>query len=115
MDALHTRAFRSDGAASMGMPLSCPTCDTPLDNVHLGGLRVDQDGDRVLVRRGEVATDIWPPGRLRGSRVVLALWCEAGHRFALAFQFHKGSTFVQTWDGPDFNPEEEYPEELWRD
>jgi hypothetical protein len=99
----------------MGVALTCPTCDTPLDNVHLGGLMVDQDGDRVFVRGGGVATNIWPPGRFRGSRVMTAFWCESGHRFALVFQFHKGSTFVQTVDGPDFNAEEECPVELWRD
>jgi hypothetical protein len=114
MDAVRTRAFR-DSAAGMGIALSCPTCDTPLDNVHMGGLRVDQDGDRVLIHRGGVATDVWPPGRLRGSRVVIAFWCEAEHRFALVFQFQKGATFVQTVDGSNFNPEEECPEELWRD
>jgi hypothetical protein len=46
---------------------------------------------------------------------VIAFWCEAGHWFALVFQFHKGATFVQTLDGSSFNPEEECPEELWRD
>jgi hypothetical protein len=69
----------------------------------------------VFVHGRGVATNIWPPGQFRGSRIMIALWCESGHRFALVFQFHKGSTFVQTLDGPNFNPEEECPEELCRD
>ena len=114
METLRTQALRGDGTG-MGLALTCPTCDTPLDNVHLGGLMVDQDGDRVFIHGGGVETDIWPPGRLRGSRVMIVFWCESGHRFALVFQFHKGSTFVQAADGPPFDPREEHPGELWRD
>lgn len=96
--------------------MMCPICDHPHTHVEEAGIAVVDDDytDRELItvnaETGEVRTHAEegavptedPPSR--GSRIVLKGWCEGGHKFAVVFSQHKGSTLVAVQDlGPAEN------------
>ena len=94
----------------------CPTCGAgTVDNLcHIELVQVRQGESITTISREKAAmverSD--KPGA-RGSRVGITLWCENGHRFEVAFQFHKGTTFVEVHQLED--PDLDTVQELWRD
>jgi hypothetical protein len=72
--------------------------------VNAGGSITIVDHNGTHMRSGEASG--------RGVRIVLGFACESGHRFEVAFQFHKGSTTIDprllSAAGGDFTT-------IWRD
>jgi hypothetical protein len=92
--------------------IRCPYCES--EHVHLGPVAV-VSGEAAVRVTGNCDVERIPWGeQRRGAAVTLAMFCEAGHRWATALNFHKGTTAVECQALDPFRPGDE-PEELWRD
>jgi hypothetical protein len=81
-----------------GSPLRCPVCGA--ESTHTVGAytRVGSDDGEAEVYRWTQAVGTTSERR---SALVVELRCEEQHRFGIAFQQHKGRTFVATESLPD--------------
>src|ERR1700736_5058503 len=68
----------------------CDVCDSP-HMLHIRAVRVNQLGNTVSIGPAGIEHfDDTAKTSARGSIVEIDFWCEAGHSFTAAFQFHKG-------------------------
>ena len=77
--------------------LLCPICGgTYVHPVAVACHPAGSPGGEVVVRANGVYLNPSNgiPGE-RGVRITLQFWCEEGHAFTYAFQFHKGQTFLE--------------------
>ena len=65
--------------------IECPSCND--DYCHYG--RISRKVEYSQSR---------PSDQGRGSRTIIRMCCESGHKFELHIQFHKGKTFL--WAKP---------------
>jgi hypothetical protein len=110
-----SRALIPTRPIASGLALVCPVCAH--DCVH------------------PIRVEVWPPGATRGVlsvaadgisldpsiepvgrgvRLVLDFLCEAGHAFSYAFQFHKGTTFIERRIGRTYSNPCATPATIWR-
>jgi hypothetical protein len=79
--------------------MRCPVCE--YQYTHLVSCTVDQLGEVTTVRGTGTTRHTRPSTPYRGSRIEIEAYCEAGHRFAIALRFHKGSVLVTTTELED--------------
>ena len=92
--------------------LCCPVCACPY--VHPAEVVVEQGQTRTVV--SNESTQVSATDRFlhaRGSLITLDFWCEFGHSFQYALEFHKGELQLRLDTKPLPNPDS--PGQLWRD
>lgn len=92
--------------------LCCPVCACPF--VHPAEVVVEQGRTRTAV--SNESTQVSATDRFlhaRGSLITLDFWCEYGHSFQYALEFHKGQLHLRLDTKPLPNPNS--PRQLWRD
>ena len=101
----------------IGQNIRCPSCDpsNPMNVcVHPAAVFVDRGGQTTLIRRDGVLEEALPKTEARGVVIEIRCFCETGHTFTLALQFHKGRTYVRVAD-LGFYDDDAVPRTLWRD
>ena len=86
--------------------LLCAVCG--YDYVHIERVDVDQgDAGFVVADRTCVVLEKKHDNKKwsNGSEARIFFWCESGHKFSLAFNFHKGMTYVSSRDGGEVDDE----------
>lgn len=106
--------FRFIISTAANLPcMACPVCGG--DAIHIADAQVLMGKTRVhcFDDDAEIVRSTKDPAR-RGSAIIVRFSGECGHRFSYAFQFHKGTTFIDLNEVSEFCPSES-PSELWRD
>jgi len=92
--------------------MCCPVCACPY--VHPAEVTVEQGQTRTVV--SDESTQVSATDRFlhaRGSLITLDFWCEYGHSFQYALEFHKGHMHLKLATEPlDVSKP---LDQLWRD
>lgn len=91
--------------------LCCPICGNTF--VHPARVSVEQGSTKTVVVRETTCVQATDRSKHdRGSEIILAFWCEGGHRFEYRMAFSKGQLLCQLlacYSGPYLTDDE-----LWR-
>jgi hypothetical protein len=100
--------------------LRCPICEREDGThcVHPTTVQVFQ-GPRITTIGAQSVEDwVDPKGEShsgRGARIVINFWCEGGHAHSIAYQFHKGDTYLELIEHGAVPGDELNCPEMWRD
>lgn len=93
--------------------LVCPRCGC--ECTHPTEVRVNRGGRLTGVTSAGTVEGIGPRSG-RGVLTEIFFVCEEGHGFVVAYQFHKGTTYLSTRPVPARDVADgEWPATIWRD